>query len=314
MKQKIKQNKKVIVSFILGVLVSTTTVYATTILASKDVYHDNSKSGGSYATVQGAIEELYDKVNSCSSQGNSNFIVAYTYNQEKDASNYCVTGDEETCVQTDCYTSSSKTCETGTIVDYIVSGTNNRVRFHVMYDDGDNMTMQSQENIVNKTKWNTIITEGPLIILPALEQATSNWSNVNDQTYTMGTTVFKKNEYTAQLWYSGIDGSYYEWKNVYTLDSRTTKARIITKQEIETIGNCTTVDKTCPIWMYNYLYKSKSYGGTVNSSVTNNYGYWTMTVGSMNTYVFSIYYGGSFYARSLDFAYNGARAVVNVSK
>ncbi len=58
----VKKNYKLIIGFILGVIVSTTGVYAaSTIIKSKDVSYDKSTSGGKYDTVQDAIDELYEK-------------------------------------------------------------------------------------------------------------------------------------------------------------------------------------------------------------------------------------------------------------
>ena len=199
-----------------------------------------------------------------------------------------------------------------------------------MYDNGTTLTMQSQKNTVYNTAWisasdyatyNTDSTscqhtscndEGPMTIIPALESATANWTNVNDQTYTMGTTVFKKNKFTGCSSYSECS------TNTYTLDSRTAKARMITLHEAADLG-CTTSTKSCPNWMNNYLYNSTSYGGTVieatgPSGSTNN-GYWTMNVTASDagrTYYVD-YYGtvGSNYAYN---TYYGARAVVVISK
>ena len=83
----------------------------------------------------------------------------------------------------------------------------------------------------------------------------AGWSNVNVQTYTMGTTVFRDNAYT------GCSSSSSCTTNTYTLASRTAKARMITVQEAKALG-CSEATKSCPIWMYNYLYKSSSNGGT----------------------------------------------------
>ena len=58
--KKLKENKKVIFAFILGVLLTgTTSVLAVTYYASKDVTYDNSKSGMISENVQDAIDELY---------------------------------------------------------------------------------------------------------------------------------------------------------------------------------------------------------------------------------------------------------------
>ncbi len=40
-------------------------------------------------------------------------------------------------------------------------------------------------------------TKEPLNALSSLEEITKDWSNVLDQTYTLGTTIFKDNAFTA---------------------------------------------------------------------------------------------------------------------
>ena len=53
--------KKTIIGIVIGIIISGTTVYAASILSSSVVY-DNSTSNGSSKTVQGALDELYDRV------------------------------------------------------------------------------------------------------------------------------------------------------------------------------------------------------------------------------------------------------------
>lgn len=316
---KYKKNNRFIFGLIIGVLVSTVGVYATVKLSSSDILYDNSKSGGSSSDVQGAIEELYEKSSKCTtgpcSLTKSNFVIGYIYNQEGGAANYCVTGNEVTCERTDCYTSSSKTCPSGTIIDYIVSGDkNNKVRFHVMYDKGRKIVMQSQKNIVRNIKWYTAndTTKGPLTILSQLEKATESWSNVENQTYTMGTTIFQDNQWTGCSSYNTCT------TNIYTLAERTEKARMITVQEATNFG-CTNSYSSCPIWMYNYLYDNIKYGATINDNSVDpttksyNYGYWLMNA-STDQQSYLLWGVGSIAKNSPTIVYDGARAVIEVFK
>jgi hypothetical protein len=310
----IKKNFMLVFGFVIGILLAGTGVYATTV-ASSSVSYNNSSSKLSSSNVQGAIDALYDDYKTPNIANVSNIVSGYTYN-----SSTCVTGDESTCVKTTCYkTKISGSCPAGTIIDYKVND-NTIVRFHVMYDSGSTMTMQSQKNTVYSTAWyasSASNTSGPTTILPALESVTAGWSNVNNQTYTMGTTSFKTNAYTGCSSYSSCT------TNTYTLASRTAKARMITVQEAAALG-CTTKSKSCPNWMNNYLYDSTSYGGTVNDNITlngayGNYGYWTMSAESSSSYYawyvfytgYVSYYNGTFSTASTSF---GARAVVVVSK
>lgn len=318
----IKRNRKFLLGIIIGILISGITVYATSVLSSSEVSYDNSKSHSSSDNVQGAIEELYRKSSNCTAGScslvDSKFIIGYIYNQNQNSENYCVTGDEETCARTDCYTSSSKICPAGTIIDYIVSGDkNNKVRFHVMYDNGQTLTMQSQENIIRNVAWYTQQdnTKGPLTILSQLEKATEGWSNIENQTYTMGTTTFRKNEWT------GCSSPSSCTSNKYTLASRTAKARMITVQEADVLG-CTTQDGSCPIWMYNYVYNATKYGAKVDDNTVtngiNNHGYWTMSSYlSDSIHAWYIAKNGTIFANystGTTLGLYGARAVVVVSK
>ena len=261
---------------------------------------------------------------------NKNIAIAYTYNQTSGASNYCVTGNESTCKETTCYESNDgNSCASGTIVDYKVNDTDT-IRFHVMYDKGDTLILQTQKNVLYNTEWinandykNTNINgtscsstscndEGPITLLNALEEETGTWKYVNEQTYTMGTTIFKTNAYTGCT-------STTCTINSYTLLKKNSKARAITLQEAVDLG-CTADLKSCPVWMYNYLRLSTNYDGTVNDTTTKpgiygNNGYWTMnTDSSSNVNTWGIGYGGIIgtnYAYATDI---GVRAVVEINK
>ena len=244
------------------------------------------------------------------SEETNNIKVAYTYNPTS-----CITGEESTCVQTSCYENkTSGSCPTGTIIKYAVNDSTTKY-FHVLHDDGDTMTLQQRENTVYNTAWYSSLdnSKGPLTILPELESATSGWTNVNNQTYTMGTTNFNNtNSYTGCT-KSGCT------INTYTLGQRTAKARMITMQEAIALG-CTSTNKSCPNFMNNYLYNSTSYGGTVVDDTTangasHNSGYWTMSAdSSYANYAWDVNYYGGVYSLNTTYTSFGARAVVVVSK
>ena len=244
----------------------------------------------------------------------NNIIDAYTYNPggttELDATK-CITGDEETCQKTECYKDkTANTCSAGTIIKYMVNDTTMKY-FYVLHDDGETMTLQQRENIVYNTAWYLDAndsTKGPSTILPTLEDKTKDWTNVNDQTYTMGTTNF--NNTNA---FTGCSDTACT-ANSYTLTERVAKARMVTLQEAMTLG-CTATEKTCPIWMSNYLKSSTAYGGTNDdTTVEKNSGYWTMSSSTDGTRSYIIAYGGNIGAwntTDTDFA---ARAVVVINK
>ena len=317
-KKLIKNNCKFVIGLVIGFVAVASIAYAVEAASSAAlITYSNSSSGLSATTLQSAIDELW---NASNVRAKSKFISAYTYN-----SSTCVTGDEKACVATTCYkTKSAGSCPAGTIINYKVNDSD-IVRFHVMYDTASTITMQAQRNTVYNTAWITALDysgsticaydKGPLTILTALESATAGWSNVEDQTYSIG-------DDTTTLGYSGCSAYNNCKSNTYTLDSRTVKSRMITVLEAFEL-NCDDEKKSCPKWMNNYLISSTSYGGTVNdashgSNSTSNNGYWTMNASTQyaNTnYACGIHLQGQIACtRPVNNTEYGARAVVVVSK
>ncbi len=316
LKKRIKRNYKLVLGIIIGVIISAVGVYAATTISSANISYDNKASGLTSTNLKGAIDELYGK-SDIRKQGK--FVSAYTYSTSN--STKCITGEESTCKKTECYKmKTANSCKAGDIIKYKVNDTD-IVTFHVMFDNGSTMTMQSQKNTINHTPWyadSDDNTKGPLTVLPILERATSGWSNVNDQTYTMGTTVFKANAYTGGSFDDG--GRVVCTRNIYTLPARTAKARMMTAQEGDNFG-CTWGSRSCPVWMYNYLSESSIYGGTVSDKSTfegiSNEGYWLMSgqIGmSERDSAFYVNYFGQLFSSNLTKLTNGARAVVVVNK
>lgn len=96
-----------------------------------------------------------------------------------------------------------------------------------MYDNGSTLTMISQKRIIHDTLWNEEgdVTKGSVTVLTQLEKATSGWSNVENQTYTMGSTNFNgTGQYTGR-------GKEDCTSNTYTLPERTAKARLLLIQK-----------------------------------------------------------------------------------
>ena len=58
----IKKNLKIVIAFSIGVVLTSTSVYAANTIYSKNVTYDNSSSGLTSANVQDAIDELYLKI------------------------------------------------------------------------------------------------------------------------------------------------------------------------------------------------------------------------------------------------------------
>ncbi len=227
----------------------------------------------------------------------SNIVAVYQY----DSSN-CITGEEEKCIEI----TPPETYEVGTIVKYKVNKEEEKY-FHVISDNGDTLTMQQRENTIDSIEWYATAydnTKGPLTALFALENVTANWTNVKDQTYTLGTTTFKTDAFTGC---SSTECTV----NTYTLPSRTGKARMITVQEAIALG-CSDAVNSCPLWMNNYLKDSGSYGGTVSGIKQQ---YWTMSANSSSsTHAMSIFCSGSILDNTTTSTGCSARAVVVIDK
>ena len=299
----------IIIGILIGLVISVGGVYAAVTITGTNVTYSNSSSGLTSTTVQGAIDELYTKTDIRNAE---NFVAAYKYSTA--TSTKCITGEESTCVKSTCYkTKTSGSCPAGTIIKYKVNDTT-IANFHVMFDNGSTMTMQSQRNVTYNSQWyetSSNVSNGPLTVLGMLEAATAGWTNVDNQSYKLGTTTFKTNAYTRCDSYNSCTA------NSYTLVARTAKARMMTLQEAVLLG-CTTTAKSCPIWMYNYLNNSTSYGGTVNDNnvrpgASNSAAHWTVsTYGPYQ--VWMIYYNGSVAYTDANGIITGSRAVVVVSK
>ena len=64
-KSFVKKNYKLVIGFIIGGLVFGTFVYASDTFKSSDVSYDNKTSGLASTTLQGAIDELNEKIKGC---------------------------------------------------------------------------------------------------------------------------------------------------------------------------------------------------------------------------------------------------------
>ena len=284
-------NYKVIVVIMIGLAISSIGVYAITTIAGDNITYSNSKSGLNSTNVQGAIDELYEKAKGAESiKSLPNIVTAYTYSET--GSNKCVTGEESTCKRTTCYeTKTANSCSAGTIIKYKVNDIT-IVNFHVLFDQGSTMTLQSQKNIV-KAAWNSNndITKGPITALNALEKAIAGWTNVNNQTYTLGTTNL-----SGKGAYTGCDGNLDCITNTYTLPPKTAKARMITLQEAKALG-CSKDIYSCPKYL----------------TATSN-AYWTSSTSINATAAYHINGSGGLDNSYVDSANNVIRAVVVISK
>lgn len=271
---------------------------------------------------------IRDQLEEAQVVSNTKFFQVFTYNETTNADNYCVTGNEATCKKSECYKNKvANSCKKGDIVKYRVND-NEMVTFHVLYDDANTITMQSQKNSLYNTPWisgldydddNKIkygVDKGPVTLLHSSSEAQSievistSWSNVNDLSYTSGTATgcSAYNSCTSNACPNFV--------------ARTrVKARILTLSEAVSVG-CTPTAKSCPKWMYNYLQTSTTSGGTANDDYhgpasEGNYGYWTLSVntGGDGKSIWEINQDGSIkYNNANTYVNNGARAVVVVNK
>lgn len=237
-------------------------------------------------------------------KGNPNILHVYRYDLSG-----CITGEESTCVE---LTERPATYAPGTIVKYEVSDSETKY-FHVIRDNEDGtLTMQQRENTIYATPWYEAANDnskGPLTVLPLLENATKDWTNVLDQKYTMGVTPFQDNVFTGCT-YDDMTKDITCGVHSYTLGSRTAKARMITAQEASHFGCKMDVAKTCPVFMYNYLFGAEEYGG---SETGTDWGYWTMSAYSLAQGI-GVYRHGYVGHNLTTDTYNGARAVVVIDK
>ncbi len=307
MKERIKT---ITIIILIVMVISISGVYAATIISSINVEYNNENSKLVADNVQDAIDEVYKKASESKAPQpkNENIKAMYYYDENKESKDFCVTGDEKTCKVNTCYLNNTEgSCSPGTIVEYMVNE-QDKIRFHVVHDDGSTLTLQSQKNTLNSVKWydGENSDQGTVTALTILENTTSNWMNVNTLDYSIS-------DDTSSLGYSGCD---YEFgincNNVqYKLENKTGKSRMITVQETSTVG-CNNHHKSCPIWMYNYLNSSTNYGGTKNEDSAT--GYWTLNVlNSSTNHILIAHQNGNigYVVKNMEY---GARAVVEITK
>lgn len=187
-------------------------------------------------------------------------------------------------------------------------------------------------------------TKGPITAIKKLEEATKTWSNVNDMTYQMGTTNFNGTNAFTGCAYSTTDykitcnvNTYNSDETALTFPKRTAKARMITAQEASSTSclvykdgstNSTIMGNSidaynqgsCPDWMHNYLYQSKTYGGSYEDNTLNeigvyNYDYWTMSANSSySPNAWFVNRVGNLGGGSTSSTGAGARAVIQIDK
>ncbi len=336
MKKIIKKHYKIILGLVIGILISATVVYASqTVLSSDEVSYNTGTSHGTSNNVQGAIDDLYQKINSYkeyipNDNLNRNIVKAYKYDENSKSPTYCINGEEDTCFATSCYENKAKgVCPVGTIIEYMVNN-EEKVRFHVVHDDGEKLTLQSQKNIIHNIVWNdNDISKGPITALTELEEQTKNWNNVNELNYSIG-------DDTKSLGYSGCAYNYegdYKIrgeKNIYILDRKKVKARMITAQEAGNTGclvwkNAALDDRllensfnkyncgSCPDFMHNYLKNSIDYGGSYNGDDFDE-SYWTMSVAINSSEQWFISNQGILTLQDTLTNNRGVRAVVEINK
>lgn len=244
---------------------------------------------------------------------NKNIKAVYTYD-DVNTETRCITGEEATCQQISL--TSSDTASQGTIIKYAVNDSEEKY-FYVLHDDGETMTLQQRENTIDSVYWSAdgYNSSGPITVISELETITNSWTNVNNQIYTMGKTIFKNNSDTACFINGNFSTSQIECSyntNSYVWAEKTSKVRLITAQEMSDLG-CSAAENSCPIWAMNYLRDSLKYGGTVSASESNFY--WAMTTQYYdNKYAFTIRSDGKTGLSYVKYSPTAARAVIVINK
>ena len=132
MKKLFKENMKIIVAFLLGIIVTGGTVYAvSTITDSSEIAYDNSNSTLQATTVEDAITELSGKIGTGGrlklvTTGSANFIngtVTVTPNVPKSLNNYIITTGPIAEIGTANYAYNSTLILFGTAQPFLYGGT-----------------------------------------------------------------------------------------------------------------------------------------------------------------------------------------------
>jgi hypothetical protein len=252
-------------------------------------------------------KDLYDSNNSstniCKKKTNANILGIYEYNDtvSSGTDGYCVVGTEDTCKELNYPATNNgifvNDYKAGTIVKYQVND-NDIYYFNVLHDDGDTMTLQSVDAIT-QSAWNESGdgTQGPITALTAITEATKNWDNVNDLTYSLGETIFLKypNNSNNANPYTNCNGYNNCTNNSYVLSSELTtnvKARLLSLQEAYDLG-CTNDKTPCP----NYLSFVGGYQGLMNTYLyKTTYIPWYLSGNVINASS-SVYFTATFYYR-----------------
>ena len=253
---------------------------------------------------------------------NKHIKAAYTYNQNGTGSGTsytgCLGGAEAGCQEREL--SLSATYPRGTIVKYEVAP--NVIKyFNVLYDNGDTLTMQQRENTATAAKTSTI-SQGvaPTAVITALENATSSWVYVNQQSFTYGATPFGTGSYRTSNngfinnAYLSRDQATSVW---YTLQRTNVRARLISANETGEMSCLHEKDRqqnqrTCLKFMHNYLASSNQYGTSYQTDSTDYY--YTSSMDSTYQYLRAVSNGGNTSWRHSGKAGIGLRAVVVVDK
>lgn len=283
---------------------------------------------------------------------NPNILAVYRYNENGTGTGLaytgCLGGEEAGCVDVINEINASTEYNVGDVIKYQVNDTEVKY-FNVLYDndkdtDENNngtLTLQQRENTVYSKAWySTPIdgsgynnnTKGAVELLDELEKSTKTWTNVNNQTYTLGETVFGTGDFaTANTACTRTDSATINAElcnehKYQTFTRSNVKARIITAQEAGEMHckidklNDTSSYMTCMKFMYNYLKSSTTYGGSVDDNThddgaVHNYGYWTSSSNLItNSSALTVRTYGSVADDVTSSKINGARAVVNINK
>ena len=279
---------------------------------------------------------VVETVNTTDSDVNPHIKAVYRYNESGTGTGLeytgCLGGTEAGCTDIVSTVRGDTNYNTGDIVKYEVKPGVEKY-FNVLYDNGTTLTMQQRENTIYSTAWYAASnnnSQGPTTVLPALENATSDWEYVNDQNYTARTTEFGtgtfKTANTACTWTEGATPNATQCSgNTYPVFTKTNvKARMITANEAGDM-NCKiyksdgSSNMSCKKFMNNYLYQSTTYGGTLeddyHTGSDHNYGYWTMSSNlSSSPYALNVSHSGFVGHDRTSGLYNGARAVVVIDK
>lgn len=194
---------KLLIIVLFSVVISITTVYAVTIIASSDVTYDNSKSGSPASNVQAAIDDLYTKVGTGAISKKETLISYITNLAKTDTTNLAYDDTEDKNLR------------------YIGNNPNNYVEFN-----GEKWRIIGIMNNITDSDGNNA---SHIKLIRAESMGKIQWDSVN-------TSSGRNNWSTSSLQTLLNNGDYYNRTNTYSSIGLTDDAKTMISNIVWNIG------------------------------------------------------------------------------